>query len=34
VPLEAFLAVLNIGAAGCVGGRAADTRPANRGQKS
>jgi GTP-binding protein LepA len=34
VPQEAFLAVLNIGAAGSVGGRAADARPANRGQKS
>jgi GTP-binding protein LepA len=34
VPQEAFLAVLNIGAAGGVGARAADARPANRGQKS
>ena len=34
VPQEAFLAVLNIGQAGSAGGRAADTRPASRGQKS
>jgi GTP-binding protein LepA len=31
VPQEAFLAVLNIGAAGSAGGRAADARTANRG---
>ena len=34
VPQEAFLAVLNIGTAGSVGGKAADARPASRGTKS